>query len=437
VTGHGDTLADLIAAANTVGDIGPTRFMGKPIVLVNAPELIHEVLAARADDFHKGEILTVHAKRLMGAGLLTSEGERNKQQRRLVAPAFTQRKLAAYAAVMVRYAEVEQAAWKTGTQVDAEPAMTRITLGIIGELLFGDNLLDEADGLGAAITTLMHFAVRRFRAVRAAPIWLPTPGQVRAVRALNLVNDALKRRIAARRASLDRGEPPADDILTLLLCARDENGGPEGMSDREVRDEALALFLGGLETVANALTWAWYLLDRHPHARARLAAEVDAVLAGRPPTVDDLAALPYALQIFKETLRVYPPGYTIARTAVRPMDLNGYALKKGDAVFISPYVLHRRPDIFPDPETFDPDRWTPAFEKSLPRYAYLPFGGGARICVGGHFALMEGQLLLATLAQRVSLSLAPGFRVPAMPEPLFTLRPRDGMPMIVTRRGEP
>lgn len=434
MTGHGDTLADLIAAANTVGDIGPTRFMGKPIVLVNAPELIHEVLAARADDFHKGEILTIHAKRLMGAGLLTSEGERNKQQRRLVAPAFTQRKLAAYAAVMVRYAEVEQASWQTGTQVDAEPAMTRITLGIIGELLFGDNLLDEADGLGAAITTLMHFAVRRFRARRPAPLFVPTPGQIRAVRALNLVNGALKRRIAARRASLDRGEPPADDILTLLLCARDENGGP-GMSDREVRDEALALFLGGLETVANALTWSWYLLDRHPHVRARLVAEVDSVLAGRPPTVDDLPRLPYALQIFKETMRVYPPGYTIARTATRALDLNGYAIKKGEAVFISPYVLHRRPDIFSDPETFDPDRWAPAWEKSLPRYAYLPFGGGARICVGGHFALMEGHLLLVTLAQRVSLSLAPNFPVPAVPEPLFTLRPRDGMPMVVTRKG--
>lgn len=435
--GEQGALAELVRYGRTVGSgIGPARFMNKRIVLVNAPELIHEVLVTQADAFKKGEILSVHARRLMGDGLLTSEGERNRAQRRLIAPAFTQRRLATYADVMTRYAHAEQSAWQTGQTIDAEPAMTRITLGIIGELLFGDNLLGEADGLGRAITTLMHFAMRRFRARVAAPIFLPTPGQVRAVRALLVVNHALKRRIRERRRALAAGDPPGDDMLALLLSARDESG--RGMDDTAVRDEALALFLGGLETVANALTWAAYLLAVYPDVYDRLRTEVDTVLGARPaPLLDDLPCLPLCTQVYKETLRLYPPAYTLAREATRPLTLGGYPVPKGTAVFISPYVLHRRTDIFADPHAFVPGRWTPEQEKALPRYAYLPFGGGPRVCVGGHFAMMEGPLLLATLARHVTFTLAPGQPVPTPAEPLFTLRPKVGMRLVVTRRRRP
>jgi cytochrome P450 len=221
------------------------------------------------------------------------------------------------------------------------------------------------------------------------------------------------------------------DLLSLLLQLRDEDNG-SGLSDHEVRDEAITLFLAGYETTANALTWTWYLLAQHPEIYTRLRAEVDQVLAGRTPTAADLPQLPYTLQVFKEAMRLYPPVHSIARQVARPFDLGAYHLSVGTIVAVSFYVLHRRPDYFPDPERFDPERFTPQAEKNLPRYAYMPFSIGPRLCIGNHFAMMEGHLLLTALAQRVTFKLVPDQKI--IPEPLITLRPRDGIQMVVQRR---
>jgi cytochrome P450 len=221
-------------------------------------------------------------------------------------------------------------------------------------------------------------------------------------------------------------------MLGLLLRARDEHG--HGMTAREVRDEAMTLFLGGLETSGLALAWIWYLLARRSDVRARVQAEVDRALAGRLPTFDDLPRLAFTLQVCKEGLRLYPSAYTLFRQALRPIRLGDFCLRRGDVVFLSPYLLHRRSDYFADPETFDPERWTPERERALPKHAYLPFGGGPRGCPGSHFALMELQIVLATLAQRVMLDLAPGQAISPPFEPLFTLRPKGGLRFTVTRR---
>jgi cytochrome P450 len=205
------------------------------------------------------------------------------------------------------------------------------------------------------------------------------------------------------------------------------------MSDRQIRDEVLTLFVGGHETTAVTLAWSWYLLAKHPAIYARLQQEADSVLGGRPPTFADLPNLPYAAQVFKETLRLYPAADGITRTALRDVTVGGYQLRKGDIVSVPIYTIHRRPEFYPDPERFDPDRFLPENEKRLPRHAFMPFGAGPRICIGNHFAMMEGQLLLATLAQRVTFDLVPGQHI--VPQPLFVIRQKDGCRVIVHRRG--
>ncbi len=400
------------------------RFWGREVVLVNRTEDIHAVLVERAEDFRKGPVLSVNAKPLLGNGLLTGDNARNRRQRRLISPAFAHKRVLEYAPVVVRWTERQQALWPDGAVVDAPQEMLAITLGIIGELLLSADLLTSARGVGNALATLMNFAVDEMRAPWRAVMALP-----RALRALLFLNRTVYRHIDARR---EQGDAEAD-LLARLLFARDEEG--QGMGERLVRDETMTLFLAGLETVAVALFWSLYLLDRHPDIRERLEAEVDAALAGRPPTVDDLPRLPYALQVFKESMRLYPPAYIVARQALRPVEVGDMALPAGTVVFASPYVRHRDPAHFPDPDKFDPDRWAdPDAEKRLPRYAFLPFGSGPRVCVGGHFALLEAHLILAALVQRVRFTRVPGHEE-VRPEPLFTLRPAGRVPMRVIRRG--
>jgi cytochrome P450 len=228
-----------------------------------------------------------------------------------------------------------------------------------------------------------------------------------------------------------RADPtPHSDWLDMLLRARDEDGAP--LPDRQIRDEALNMFMPGHETTATGLTWTWYLLSQHPEAYRRLQDEVDSVLGGRPVTAADLARMPYALQCFKEAMRLYPPVYMFSRQALTDLDIGGVPIAAGTAVIFSPYAMHRRAESFPDPETFDPDRFAPEAEAALPRHAYLPFGGGRRICIGSHYGLMNGHAVVASLAQTVEFS-GPLNGTPVL-DPMVTLRPRDGMPMRVRRR---
>jgi cytochrome P450 len=409
-------------AARTCGDIGAVSAGAQPFVLVNSTELAHAVLVEHADAFEKSRYQRQFGTAGLGNGLVNSSAATHRRQRRVVAPAFEQRRVLGYAALMAAYAEQLQVGWADGAIIDIVEEMQRLTLRIVGMALFSVDVLEDAVAHGAALTLAI-------RAMDAGAGSVPDDEGVR--RALAYVNAT----IAARRAARDRGDPQRDDMLTLLLDAHAAEVGAADrlMTDSQVRDEVLTMFIAGHENPRNALTWAWYLLSRHPHAYARIHEELTQVLGDRAPSPDDLAHLLYTLQVFKEALRLYPPAYVFGRQALRSVIIGGYTIPEGVEVLISPYLLHRRPDYFPDPERFDPQRFAPEAEQRLPHFAFLPFGGGPRGCIGYQFALIEGQMILAALARHVRLELAPGQQVE--PEPLATLRPRGPIMMQVRRHS--
>ena len=417
-------------AARTA-DIADIRFFGAASVLVNRVEWAHEVLVEKASSFRKGPLLSVAAKPLIGEGLLSGPNELNRRQRRVISPAFAHRKIVDYAETVTRYTASRIATWRDGHMMDAAQEMIAITLGVMGELLLSADLLGASEDVGKAITILMRFAIDEhaapLRAIRTAP---------RALKALFFLNRTLYRRIDERRRAGDETKALEADLLSLLLFTRDESTGGPYMSDKLIRDETMTLFLAGLETVAMGLTWSLYVLDQYPKIRKRAVAEVDSVLTGRVPTPEDLPRLPYTLAVFKESMRLYPPVYIVARQALEPVQIGDRLLRRGEVVLVSPYVQHRQPAHFPDPLRFDPERWSDAdAEKRLPsRYAYMPFGTGPRVCVGGHFAMMESHLILALLLQRVILRRTDGEKCVEL-EPLFTLRPRGGLPMSIQTRA--
>jgi cytochrome P450 len=405
-------------------DIAVFHLGSRTVVMLNTSELVHAALVEHASDFEKTPVFRIHGRPLLGNGLLTSENEFHKRQRRLVAPPFQHRRIASYGDIMVSYSEQIQQEWGDGETIDIAREMMRLTLWIVGKTLFDADVLGEAEELGKALKVAMQRFNSEMSAVVHIPYTWPTPGNWRVRKAIARLDAIVYQMIEERRRSKeDRG-----DLLSMLLSARDEGDG-SFMSDRQVRDEAMTILLAGHETTAVALTWTWYLLAQHPHVYTRMRDEVDRVLAGRLPTFADLPGLPYTLQVFKESIRLYPPAYGFARQAVRPVTIGNYHLAAGTLIAISPYAMHRRPDYFPEPERFDPERFTPEAEQRLPRHAYIPFGGGQRICIGNSFALMEGHLVLATLAQHVNFVLVPGQRVEL--EPIVTLRPKNGIKMKV------
>ena len=424
------TLAPFDAAADQ--DIADIVFFGKKSVLVNHGGLIQELLVTKAQAFRKGPLLSVNARPLLGEGLLTGPNDLNKRQRRVISPVFAHKKVAEYTPIVTDYTRRRISLWTSGAAIDVPAEMTAITLGIIGEMLLSADLLQNSADVGDAITTLMNFAIDEqrapFRALLSAPRALP---------ALLFLNRTLYQRIKERRKNGVGEAGDEADLLSRLLFATDDATGAPYMSDKLIRDETMTLFLAGLETVAMGLTWTLFLLASHPETADRVRAEVDSTLANRRiPDLSDLPRLPYLQQIFKEALRLYPPAYIVARQALETVTIGARQLKKGTVVFASPYVQHRRPTHFPDPLTFDPNRWAnPDAERMLPhRYAFMPFGGGPRVCVGGHFAMMETHLILATILRNVDMSLLPD-HPPVEPEPLFTLRPRHGLKLTTVRRS--
>jgi cytochrome P450 len=407
------------------GDLGVMRIGPIPVYAASSAALAHQILVDHADAFVKSRGLGKIARPMLGDGLLTSEHELHRQQRRLIAPAFSHRRIAAYAGAMADLTERAQAALADGAVVDVAHEMMRLTLALVGKTLFDADVASDADEVGAAITAANHYVSEQVTRL-PTPIWLPTRKNRAARRAIATIDRVIYRLIAARRAAAT----DVGDVLSTLVSARDEVTGV-GMPDRQIRDEAVTLFLAGHETTANALAWSFHLLGRHPDVAARLADEARAVLAGRPPAMDDLPRLPTALLVLKEAMRLYPPAYMVGRQAERAVPLGPVVLRPGDTVFVNIYAMHRRADYFDAPDEFRPERFTPEREKLLVRGAYLPFGGGPRICIGNHFALMEGQLILASLAQR--LRFVPLDDRPVVPEPLVTLRPKGGLPMRVAR----
>lgn len=414
-----DPLAFLARLAREYGDVAQFRVGPQRAFLLNHPELIRDVLVTHHERFHKGRALQ-RAKRLLGEGLLTSEGAHHRRQRRLAQPAFHRQRINSYGSVMAECAERAAGRWRDGETVDISHEMMRLTLAIVGKTLFDADVESEADEVGEALSEVMELFGYLLLPYTELLENLPLP-QVRRFNRARARLDAVIYRIIEerRRSGVDRG-----DLLSMLMLAEDEEGGPR-MSDEQLRDEALTLFLAGHETTANALTWAWFLLAQNPEAEAKLHAELDAVLeGGRTPSAEDTASLRYAEMVAAETMRLYPPAWGLGRLAVEDHEAGGFHVPKGSLVLVSQYVMHRDPRYFPDPERFDPERWTSEAKEARPAFSYFPFGGGVRRCIGEGFAWMEITLVLATLARRWRMCLDATHAVKT--KALLTLRPGRG-----------
>jgi cytochrome P450 len=363
---------------------------------------------------------------LLGLGLVTSEGDHWKRNRRLAAPSLSRRHVAGYADIMVECAEDWAAAQPHGAELTFQSAMMSLTQRVVLATLFGMDAQVDDQAVGHAIEVFMaEFSHEAQGRRRVLPSWVPTPGRARATRSVARLDALLFPLIEARRA-----QPEGDDLLSRLMLATDEDG--QQLSDTELRDEMVTLFVAGHETTSLALTYAVGLLCQHPEAMARLVAEVDSVLAGRSATIEDMAALPYTDAVIKETMRVFPPVWAIGRETLEDLVIDGVRLPQGAQIVVAQWVLHRDARWFTDPLAFRPERWLDGLEERLPRHAYMPFGGGPRVCIGNHFAIMEAVLLLATVVARLELVATTPF--PPRLLPSVTLRPIDPVGIRVRRR---
>jgi cytochrome P450 len=403
--------------------LGPRR-----ATLLSHPDLVREVLVVQHRKVAKGRALET-AKRLLGEGLLTSEGEHHKRQRRLVQPLFHHERVAGYAATMAEHAQRTAKSWSDGAVLDLNQEMMRLTLAIVGRALFSADVERDAADVGRALTATLE-SFNRF-ASPFAPLYevLPLPSTLRFRRARATLDRIIHRMIEARRGGVEGH----GDLLALLLHAPDLEGGPGGMTDEQVRDEAITIFLAGHETTAQLLTWTFYLLSQDPDAEGRLHAELDSTLGGRDPAPDDVPRLPYTRMVLAESMRLYPPAWVLGRRVVEPLELRGRTFEPGHILAMSQWVTHRDARWWSEPSRFDPARFSPEAIAGRDKYAYFPFGGGPRVCIGEGFAWTEGTILLATLAQRWKLRLVEGHRV--VPQPLITLRPRHGMSMRIEARS--
>jgi len=419
-----DPLGFFTHCAHTYGDITAIRYLNFRSFYINNPEYIEDVLVNNARKFHKGPVLQAN-KGVFGEGLLTSEGNFWLRQRRLAQPAFHRARIAAYAETMVSYTERLLETWRDGEERDIHEEMLRVTLQIVGKTLFDADVARDAQEVGKSLELLLELSADFARDI-LIPRWLPTPKNIRKARAIKKLDKIIYRIIEERRKSgRDTG-----DLLSMLLAARDEDGSR--MTDKQLRDESITLFLAGHETTANTLSWTWWLLAQNPAAEKKLHAELDSVLGGRAPTLEDVAKLKYAENVLTESLRLYPAAWGLARLAIEEHEIGGYRVPKGTGISIALWVMHRDPRWFEAPEEFRPERWEDGLAKRLPRFAYFPFGGGPRQCIGNTFALMEATLVLATIAQRYRFRLVEGH--PVVPLASITLRPRHGIRAVLEVR---
>ena len=418
----------LFTLASSYGDVSYLRLPRMPLYVLNHPDLVRGVLVENHRDFRKGPTMDA-AKRMLGEeSLLTSEGEHHKRQRRLIQPIFHHDRIAGYGEAMVELAERTAGRWSDGRTLDLHAEMARLTLAIVGRVLFDvDVETEQAREIGEALTETLAQFNRVFSPFLQVSERLPIPANKRFQRARDVFDRTVFRMIERRRsAGLD-----GDDLLSLLLRAQE---GGVGMTDEQVRDEAITLFLAGHETTSNALTWTWLLLSEHPDAEAILHAELDDALGDRTPTVADVPNLPFTDAVLRESMRRYPPAWAIGRRALVNQEAGGYVIPAGSVLVVSPWLLHHDPRWWNDPWAFSPERWLPP-DHGRPRQAYLPFGAGPRMCIGEDFAWLEAVLLLATIGRRWRFAHDPSHRVQL--QPVVTLRPRNGMRMTAhaRRRG--
>ena len=423
-----DPLGFLQAAARECGDIVHFKMGPQEVYFLNHPDYVKDVLVTHHQNFIKGRALQ-RAKRLLGEGLLTSESDFHRRQRRLAQPAFHRARINSYGRMMTDYAERTAARWHDGETLDISQEMMRLTLGIVGKTLFDADVEAEAQEIGAALTDVMELFNALLLPYSELLEKLPLPQNRRFQRAKDRLDATMYRLINERRRS---GEDHGD-LLSMLLLAQDEEGDGRGMTDEQVRDEALTIFLAGHETTANALTWMWYLLSQNPQVEAKLHAELDEVLgAGRVPVVEDVPKLRYTEMVLAEAMRLYPPAWAIGRLSLKDYEVSGYTIPARSLVLLSPYVMHRDERYFSESSSFDPERWTTQARDARPAYSYFPFGGGPRRCIGEGFAWMEGILLIATIARGWRMRLAANH--PVKTHPVITLRPKHGMRMTVEKK---
>ncbi len=399
------------------------------LYVLRHPEHIREVLVTHAECYAKTHSAFVRLGRVLGQGLLNTDGEVWRRQRRMIQPAFHKARLHTYSHMMVEEAQAMMAGWRDGQTIDAGEELTRVTLRIVSRSLFSHEVGDEVAAITNAVTVLQD----SFSTVDVMPQWFPNRRRKQAREALRSLDALMYRLIAERRRSYAAGdrEAPAD-LLQQLLEARDEEGDGAGLTDKEIRDQLVTFFVAGHETTSHALTWTFYLLSQHAAAAQRLYEEVDRVLGGRTPRFEDFDALPYTDQVIKESMRLFPPVYAVARKAVADTRIGDYDVPAGTEIGLWIYMPHRDPRWFERPEAFEPERFADADSIQRMKHAYLPFGIGARTCIGKTFATLEAVLLLATVAQRFSLALAPGQRIGLKPR--VTLIPKYGMKMRVRAR---
>ena len=418
-----DPLAIYTRWARQFGDIFYYRAGWIDVYFLNHPSLIESVLVSQSQNFAKDKVIQ-NSRWFLGEGLLTNEGSGWLRQRRLCQPAFHRERMASYGHTMAAYTEEMLTTWQDTEVRDIHQEMMQLTMRIVAKVLFSVEVKEDTERVAGALNVLMRHTSGGRMILPPILRHLPVPALMRVKRAVRELDEIVNRIIRQRRASgQDTG-----DLLSMLMAARDEDGS--GMTDRQLRDEVLTFLLAGHETTAVSLSWTWYLLSQHPEVEQKLREELSQVLGGRAPQLEDLPRLPYPDKVVKESMRLYPPAWSLARTVVKEMELGGYQLPVGSNVVMSPWILHRDPRFFEQPEQFNPDRWTADAAQHLPKFAYFPFGGGPRLCIGASFAMMEANLLLAAIAQRFQLRLVPGHAVDALPS--ITLRPRHGMRMSLT-----
>jgi cytochrome P450 len=428
----------------TYGNIAHYRFMGTPIVFINDPRYIQQVLVTDATAFVK-ERTVRRMKVLLGEGLITSEDPIHIRQRRIAAPAFHRQRIAAYGDQIVSIAASNRAQWQPNQTIDIAAASMALSLEIVARTLFDTEVTPDIRAINDEVNTIMGL----YNFIVAFPrlenfLHLPIPGLIKFRKSKAHLDAVVNRLIREHREAAANGQPDKGDLLSMLLASTYEptdaeaasGKQPEHMSDDQVRDEVLTIFLAGYETVANALSWTWYLLSQNPEVEVRLHAELDSVLGTgdqqRLPTLADYPALRYTEQVFAESMRLYPPAWAMGRMSTREIHLGPYNIPAGAHVFFSQYMMSRTEEYFPDPLRFDPDRFTPEAKAARPKYTYFPFGGGSRQCIGEGFAWMEGVFSIATIAQRWRMSYLG--TTPPIPQAKITLRPRDPLMMKLTPR---
>lgn len=419
-----DPLSFMLRAAREYGDVVCLRFFHLRTYLVTHPDLIEDVLVTHAAKFIKGRVLRAN-RHIFGNGLLTSEGEFWLRQRRMMQPAFHRSRIANYGSTMTACTTRLLESWKPGDTIDLHEAMMRLTLQVVSKTLFSADVERDAPQVGETLQVLLEYTAD-FRRLVMTPKWLPTKQNLQAKRAVRELTEIIDRIIQQHRElNEDTG-----DLLSMLLRAQDEDGSR--MTGQQLRDEALTLFLAGHETTASTLSWTWWLLAQNPRVEEKLHAELDDVLQGRTPTLDNLSKLTYTSQVISESMRLYPPAWAIARLAIEDHEIGAYPVPKGTGIVAVPWVVHRDPRWYENPDEFLPERWEGDLLKKIPRFAYFPFSFGARQCIGNSFALMEANLVLATIAQRFRFRLLPSH--PVTPLASITLRPRHGLHVSIESR---